>query len=140
MQAPDLSPRTLFESATAQNLDAKAAILIGVSILELCLVIAMTNISLMQDTPFNFEVVYENYRDFVLHDSTKTVEWYSKPVAFKAFEYLVALELVRRVDGSNRNTPRQFQQMRLMLEAAQVQEVLQKYPRLPTHVKGWLKV
>ena len=70
MQAPDLSPRTLFESATAQNLDAKAAILIGVSILELCLVIAMTNISLMQDTPFNFEVVYENYRDFVLHDST----------------------------------------------------------------------
>ena len=38
--------------------------------------IAMTNISLLQDTPFNFEVVYENYREFVLHDSSKAVEWY----------------------------------------------------------------
>jgi len=87
---------------------------------------------------FNFEVVYDTYRKCVHKGGQKTVEWYSKPVAFKAFEHLVDLELVKKTEGNRRNTPRSFQQVRLMMEPAQVQEVLQKYPQLPTHVKGWL--
>jgi len=137
---PSLSPLDLYDGAVAQNRDAKAAILIGVSILELCLLIAMANITTIQDTAFNFEVVYDQYKSFVLEGGQKAVEWYSKPVAFKAFERLVDMELVRRVGAGNRNTPRQFQSMRLMMEPAQVQEVVQKYPKLPTHVKSWLRI
>jgi origin recognition complex subunit 4 len=69
--APKLSPRALFDGAVSQRLDAKAAVLIGLSILELCLVIAMANHSSDHETAFNFELVYEGYRDFVLADGSR---------------------------------------------------------------------
>jgi len=44
-----LRAKDLFEGAVSQILDAKAALLIGLSILELCLVIAMSNLSITHD-------------------------------------------------------------------------------------------
>ena len=54
-----LRPSDFSEAILLQNHEPKAAMLHGVSVLELCLVIAMKNISeISEGEPFNFEIVY----------------------------------------------------------------------------------
>ena len=54
-----LQPSDFSEAIMIQDHEPKAAMLHGVSVLELCLVIAMKHISEISDgEPFNFEMVY----------------------------------------------------------------------------------
>ena len=54
-----LQPSDFSEAIMIQHHEPKAAMLHGVSVLELCLVIAMKHISEISDgEPFNFEMVY----------------------------------------------------------------------------------
>ena len=54
-----LQPSDFLEAIMIQHHEPKAAMLHGVSVLELCLVIAMKHISEISDgEPFNFEMVY----------------------------------------------------------------------------------
>ena len=72
-----LNPANLFEGAIAQSMSSKAATLLGLSVLELCLVIAMANLSSAHGAALTFECVYEEYRKLVLGGGQKAAEWYS---------------------------------------------------------------
>uniref|UniRef100_A0A673MEK0 Origin recognition complex subunit 4 n=1 Tax=Sinocyclocheilus rhinocerous TaxID=307959 RepID=A0A673MEK0_9TELE len=101
----------LIEACRLISADSKANVLHGLSILELCLIIAMKHLNDTYDgEPFNFQM---------------------------AFEHLLQLELVRPVDSGVCKVQREYQLMRLMLEHGQVMEALQKYPQCPTDVKQW---
>ena len=56
---PLLNPSDFSRATALLSQDSSAALLQGVSILELCLIIAMKNITELSDgEPFNFEMVY----------------------------------------------------------------------------------
>lgn len=55
----------------------------GVSLLELCLIVAMKRLIEKEHTVFNFEMTYEEYKEFASKDINQLVEFYSKPVALK---------------------------------------------------------
>uniref|UniRef100_A0A672YMT6 Origin recognition complex subunit 4 n=1 Tax=Sphaeramia orbicularis TaxID=375764 RepID=A0A672YMT6_9TELE len=117
--------------------DAKADMLHGLSILELCLIIAMKHLNdVYEGEPFNLQMVHNEFKKFLQRKSNSMYN-FEQPVVLKAFEHLQQLELIRPVDGSSAKTQREYQLMRLMLDNSQIMEALQKYPQCPTDVKQW---
>ncbi|XP_071771357.1 origin recognition complex subunit 4 [Centroberyx gerrardi] len=134
---PAVRAADLQEASRLCCADSKANILHGLSILELCLIIAMKHLNDIYDgEPFNLQMVHNEFKKF-LQRKSHSIYNFDQPVVMKAFEHLQQLELVRPVDGSAAKTQREYQLMRLMLDHSQVMEALQKYPQCPTDVKQW---
>ncbi|XP_052805981.1 origin recognition complex subunit 4-like [Mya arenaria] len=117
--------------------DSKAAMLHGVSILELCLIISMKHLNDIYDgEPFNFEMVYKEYQKFAQRRSSMQV--FDKPVVLKAFEHLIALELVRPLESTGgTRVQKEYRLMSLLVHPSQVLTALQKYPNCPTEISQW---
>uniref|UniRef100_A0A6Q2YNH4 Origin recognition complex subunit 4 n=1 Tax=Esox lucius TaxID=8010 RepID=A0A6Q2YNH4_ESOLU len=109
----------------------------GLSVLELCLIIAMKHLSdIYEGEPFNFQMVHNEFKKF-LQRKSQSIYNFDKPVVMKAFEHLQQLELIKSVDGSTGKIHKEYQLMKLMLDHNQIMEALQKYPQCPTDVKQW---
>ncbi|KAM9767093.1 origin recognition complex subunit 4 [Menidia menidia] len=134
---PSIRPADLLDASRLCLADAKANMLHGLSILELCLVIAMKHLhDVYEGEPFNLQMVHNEFKKFLQRKSNSMYN-FEQPVVMKAFEHLQQLELIRPVDGSSAKTQREYQLMRLMLDHSQIMEALQKYPQCPTDVKQW---
>ncbi|KAM9836286.1 origin recognition complex subunit 4 [Aulostomus maculatus] len=134
---PAIKPADLVEASRMCLSDAKANTLHGLSILELCLIIAMKHLNdVYEGEPFNLQMVHNEFKKFLQRKSNSMYN-FDRPVIMKAFEHLQQLELIRAVDGSAAKTQREYQLMRLMLDHSQIVEALQKYPQCPTDVKQW---
>ncbi|KAF0045842.1 hypothetical protein F2P81_002371 [Scophthalmus maximus] len=134
---PAIKPADLLEASRLCFADAKANMLHGLSILELCLIIAMKHLNdVYEGEPFNHQMVHNEFKKFLQRKSNSMYN-FEQPVILKAFEHLQQLELIRPVDGSSAKTQREYQLMRLMLDHSQIMEALQKYPQCPTDVKQW---
>ncbi|XP_033724735.1 origin recognition complex subunit 4-like [Pecten maximus] len=133
---PFLVPADFVDGMKMQSTDTKSAMLHGVSILELCLIIAMKHLTEIYDgEPFNFEMVYSEYRKFAQRRSSMQV--YEKAVVLKAFEHLIALELVKTIDGAGSRVQKEYRLLSLLVHPSQILDALQKYPNCPTEVKQW---
>ncbi|XP_070550112.1 origin recognition complex subunit 4-like [Ptychodera flava] len=131
-----LESTDFLESSQYLTMDSKAAMLHGVSVLELCLIIAMKQLTFLYDgDPVNFEMVYNEYQTFVQRKG-HSIQCYEKPVVLKAFEHLQALELLKPADGGQRSQ-KEYRPMTLLVDASQINDALQKYPNCPTEVKQW---
>ncbi|XP_029846730.2 origin recognition complex subunit 4 [Ixodes scapularis] len=131
-----LSASDIVESQKQLLMDSKVALLKGLSVLELSLVVAMLHLTKIYDgEPFNFEMVYKEYQKFI--SSKSTPHSTGKSIVMKAFQHLEMLELVRPLSSFLGNVQYEFRLMRLLVEPAQVQEVLHKAPSLPTDVSQW---
>ncbi|XP_037552285.1 origin recognition complex subunit 4 [Nematolebias whitei] len=134
---PTIKPADLLDASRLCFADTKASMLHGLSILELCLIIAMKHLNdVYKGEPFNLQMVHNEFKKFLQRKSNSMYN-FDQPVIMKAFEHLQQLELIRPVDGSSAKTQREYQLMRLMLDQSQIMEALQKYPQCPTDVKQW---
>ena len=55
----------------------------------------------------------------------------------QAFEHLLALELIRPLDGGSSRVQKEYRLMTLLLHPTQILDTLQKYPNCPTEVRQW---
>ncbi|XP_046887256.1 origin recognition complex subunit 4 [Hypomesus transpacificus] len=134
---PTITATDILEASRVCTVDSKANILHGLSILELCLIIAMKHLNDIYDgEPFNFQMVHNEFKKF-LQRKSHSIHNFDKPVVLKAFEHLQQLELIQPMDGSTAKVQREYQLMKLMLDHSQIMEALQKYPQCPTDVKQW---
>lgn len=112
----------------------------GVSLLELLLVVAMKKLLEREITTFNFEMVYDEYKEFMNNTQVRGdgfgMKLYKRPVALKAFENLQGLELVCPVDTVAR-CPKEFRMNKLMLEQMQVREAVARFKNCPSMVMKW---
>ncbi|XP_028662359.1 origin recognition complex subunit 4 [Erpetoichthys calabaricus] len=132
-----IKPADLIEASHLCTMDSKANILHGLSVLELCLIIAMKHLNDVYDgEPFNFQMVYNEFQKFVQRKA-HSVYNYEKPVVIKAFEHLHQLELVKPMDGPSVRIQKEYQLVKLLLDNSQIMEALQRYPQCPTDVKQW---
>ncbi|XP_033096463.1 origin recognition complex subunit 4-like [Anneissia japonica] len=133
---PHLSAADFVEAARLQSLDAKPAMLHGVSVLQLCLIIAMRHlVDITEGEPFNFEMVYNEYLKF-LQKKSHSIQSYDKAIVLKAFEQLVAIELVHPADNSTR-TQKEYRPMNILLTKSQLVESLNSYQGCPSEIKHW---
>uniref|UniRef100_A0A8C6WUI7 Origin recognition complex subunit 4 n=1 Tax=Neogobius melanostomus TaxID=47308 RepID=A0A8C6WUI7_9GOBI len=134
---PCIKPADVLEASRVCFADAKANMLHGLSILELCLIIAMKHLNdVYEGEPFNLQMVHNEFKKFLQRKSS-TIYHFEPAVVMKAFEHLQQLELIRPLDSPGARTQREFQLMRLLLDTSQIMEALQKYPQCPTDVKQW---
>eukprot|EP01147_Barroeca_monosierra_P005569 gene5569-7217_t len=143
IERPHVCAEWVYEERHHQTMDATVALLLDLSALELCLIIAMNNLRYRGKTQFNFEKIFESYTTFFKKATQQGGgEFYRKPVALKAFEQLFALELVcPRLHGTlclqQSSVPDVYTEVHLLVEDRQVLEVIEKYPMLSTRVKLW---
>ncbi|KAL5009478.1 hypothetical protein ScPMuIL_011783 [Solemya velum] len=134
--SPQLLASHFVDSMKLMTTDSKSAMLHGVSVLELCLIIAMKHLTDIYDgEPFNFEMVYNEYQKFAHRRSSMQV--FEKSVVLKAFEHLLALELVKPMDSGGTRIQKEYRLMSLLIHPSQILDALQKYPNCPTEVKQW---
>ncbi|XP_038079372.1 origin recognition complex subunit 4-like isoform X1 [Patiria miniata] len=134
---PAIEAVDLVESSKHLGADSKAAMLHGISVLQLALVIAMKHLTdLYEGDPFNFEMLYNEYLKFVQRKA-HVVQSFEKPVVLKAFEHLVSLEIVKPVDGHGSRTQKEYRAMSLLVTSAQLMDVLNTYPGCPSELKHW---
>uniref|UniRef100_A0A8C7J2F4 Origin recognition complex subunit 4 n=1 Tax=Oncorhynchus kisutch TaxID=8019 RepID=A0A8C7J2F4_ONCKI len=134
---PAIKPTDLLEASRVCMVDSKANILHGLSILELCLIIAMKHLNdIYEGEPFNFQMVHNEFKKF-LQRKSHSIHNFDKPVVMKAFEHLQQLELIKSMDSSTAKIQKEYQLMKLLLDHSQIMEALQKYPQCPTDVKQW---
>ncbi|KAG0246589.1 origin recognition complex subunit 4 [Mortierella sp. GBA43] len=143
-----------YDSGLQQRVDNKTELLKGISLLELSLLIAIKHLVERETITFNFEMVYDEYKDFMdmavvrgtsssslgaSSGSTETVSLrlYKKAVALKAFEHLVEAELLRPADSSGKG-PKEYRMMRVMLDPSQIADVVFKHRDCPTIVARWV--
>ncbi|XP_032067530.1 origin recognition complex subunit 4 isoform X3 [Thamnophis elegans] len=134
---PYIRVSDFLEANKVCRMDTKANIVHGLSVLELCLIIAMKHLNdTYEGEPFNFQMVYHEYQKFVQRKA-HTVYNFEKPVVMKAFERLQHLELIKPVEGPSNSVQKEYLLMKLLLDDSQVMEALQVYPNCPTDVKQW---
>lgn len=138
ISGPFLDPTHFVFAYSMVNQDGMSVMLRGVSILELCLVIAMKHlVKNSTSETFNFEMVYDEYRRFTNQVSSHSVEFFSKPVAMKAFEHLISLEFVYPEDEGSTTIQREYQTVMLLLTEDQIERAVLSYPNCPTDVVQW---
>ncbi|XP_039568210.1 origin recognition complex subunit 4 isoform X2 [Passer montanus] len=134
---PLLTAADLQEASRQHSTDSKANIVHGLSVLEICLIIAMKHLNEVYDgEPFNFQMVYNEFQKFIQRKAHSMYN-FEKPVVMKAFEHLLQLELVQPLERPSARAQREYLLMKLLLDSSQIMEALQVYPNCPTDVKQW---
>ncbi|KAJ1839986.1 origin recognition complex subunit 4 [Coemansia sp. RSA 2703] len=143
---------------------AKMLILSSISLLDLCLIISMKSLVQSGNSKYNFEMVYNEYKTFmsrhmIAASGGGAMKVYKKPVALKAFETLVELEIVRPIitsavlseagsGASGRNdllagssqgvrAPKEYRMVQLMLEPGQVLNLVSQRLDVPVVIRRW---
>lgn len=134
---PFMTSADLMEAQHLCSLDAKASIVHGLSVLEICLIIAMKHLNdIYEEEPFNFQMVYNEFQKFIQRKA-HSVYNFEKPVVMKAFEHLQQLELIKPMERTSVNSQREYQLVKLLLDNTQIMNALQKYSNCPTDVRQW---
>ncbi|NXD80512.1 ORC4 protein, partial [Halcyon senegalensis] len=134
---PLITALDLQEASKQYRTDSKANIVHGLSVLEICLIIAMKHLNdVYEGEPFNFQMVYNEFQKFVQRKA-HCIHNFEKPVVMKAFEHLLQLELVKPLERPSARAQREYLLMKLLLDNNQIMDALQAYPNCPTDVKQW---
>ncbi|NWR67889.1 ORC4 protein, partial [Bucorvus abyssinicus] len=134
---PLVTASDLQEASKHRRMDSKANIVHGLSVLEICLIIAMKHLNdVYEGEPFNFQMVYNEFQKF-LQRKAHCMGNFEKPVVMKAFEHLLQLELVKPLERPSVRAQREYLLMKLLLDNNQIMDALQVYPNCPTDVKQW---
>ncbi|XP_078537895.1 origin recognition complex subunit 4 isoform X3 [Lissotriton helveticus] len=134
---PLIDAADLVEASRLRSMDSKANLLHGLSVLEICLIIAMKHLHDIYDgEPFNFQMVQNEFQKFIQRKAHSAYN-FETPVVMKAFEHLHQLELIKPMEGLSVRTQKEYRLMKLLLDNSQIMEALQKYPNCPTDVRQW---
>ncbi|KAJ1188458.1 hypothetical protein NDU88_005219 [Pleurodeles waltl] len=134
---PVIDAADLVEASRLRSMDSKANLLHGLSVLEICLIIAMKHLHDIYDgEPFNFQMVQNEFQKFIQRKAHSAYN-FETPVVMKAFEHLHQLELIKPMEGLSVRTQKEYRLMKLLLDNSQIMEALQKYPNCPTDVRQW---
>uniref|UniRef100_A0A1Q3F134 Origin recognition complex subunit 4 n=1 Tax=Culex tarsalis TaxID=7177 RepID=A0A1Q3F134_CULTA len=117
--------------------DDKINILCGLSVLELCLVIAMKHHSEIYDRdPFNFEMILTRYNKFA--NASTTMQGIERSVVLKAYEHVKNLELIAPIsNAATSKVQKEYQLHRLLLTYGQIGQAVVRSHNLPTEVCQW---
>lgn len=134
---PVLVPQDFIEIVEKSEADAKISILCDLSVMELCLVVAMKHHCEIYDRdPFNFEMILTRFNKFAA--STSTFQNISRDVVQKAFERILQLEFITPISSTGGNSSlKNFRMYWLNLLVSQINTAVMKYAGLPTDISQW---
>ncbi|KFV43982.1 Origin recognition complex subunit 4, partial [Tyto alba] len=138
---PLITASDLHEANKQYRTDSKANIVHGLSVLEMCLIIAMKHLNdVYEGEPFNFQMVYNEFQKFVQRKA-HCMYHFEKPVVMKAVTR-TRISNPSSLKKKSEERPsvraqREYLLMKLLLDNNQIMDALQVYPNCPTDVKQW---
>lgn len=131
-----ITPEHISQLALSYEADDKIELLCGLSVLELCLIIAIKHHSEIYDRdPFNFEIIFSRFSKFAKVSST--MQGVERAVVLKGFEHLKNVELLLPLTSTACKVQKEFEMHKLALTYSQIQQAVQKYQALPTEIQQW---
>jgi origin recognition complex subunit 4 len=125
------------ENFASEQTDACDLLIRDLSIVELCLLVAVKHITEIYDgEPFNFEMVFHEYVKFKRRKFTTLPE--ERSVVYKCWEQLLQLELVLPRPG-DRIKGQQLEYVLNTFQLLDLRKAVEKYPHCPTEVLQWVK-
>ncbi|XP_043643467.1 origin recognition complex subunit 4 [Drosophila teissieri] len=139
-QSPHITAEKMAAVGSQFESDDKIELLCGLSVLELCLIIAIKHHSEIYDRdPFNFEIIYARFSKFA--KVSTTMQAVERSIVLKAFEHLRIAELIMPLSGGAGGgvgkVQKEFEMHKLALTYGQIQHSVQRYQALPTEVAQW---
>uniref|UniRef100_A0A1A9WBB4 Origin recognition complex subunit 4 n=1 Tax=Glossina brevipalpis TaxID=37001 RepID=A0A1A9WBB4_9MUSC len=134
----EITSEQITQLMSSYSNDSKVEILCGLSVLEICLIIAIKHHSEIYDRdPFNFEIIYTRFNKFA--NISSSMQGIERGVILKAFEHLRNLELLLPIGSCNSSSKvqKEFEMHKLALTFGQIQQAVQRYQVLPTEVTQW---
>ncbi|XP_040575011.1 origin recognition complex subunit 4 [Lepeophtheirus salmonis] len=126
----------LLKSLNHMNVEYEASIISDLTLLEITLLIASKHIQFIYDgQSFNFEMVYHEFCKFV-NRRTSNVLKYEKPTVSKAFETLIAMELIIPSDKMSK-TQKEYRLYSLQVTPEQIVSVIKNDRTMPVDIKEW---
>ncbi|XP_054740362.1 origin recognition complex subunit 4 [Anastrepha obliqua] len=133
---PRITAEQVCEVIATYTVDPRVELLCGLSVLELCLVIAIKHHSEIYDRdPFNFEIIFARFAKFA--KVSTTMQGIERAVSLKAFERLRHMEMILPISSVVGKVQKDFEMHRLALTYGQINDAVQKYQALPTEVAQW---
>ncbi|XP_017469248.1 PREDICTED: origin recognition complex subunit 4 [Rhagoletis zephyria] len=133
---PHITSEQMCEVISSYTVDPRVEVLCGLSVLELCLVIAIKHHSEIYDRdPFNFEIVFARLGKFA--KVSTTMQGIERAVSLKAFERLRHMEVILPISSVAGKIQKDFEMHRLALTYGQINDAVHKYQALPTEVAQW---
>ncbi|XP_049290535.1 origin recognition complex subunit 4 isoform X2 [Anopheles funestus] len=134
---PSITVESIQQLGENYESDDKVKLLSGLSVLEMCLIIAMKHHSEIYDRePFNFEMILTRFAKWA--NSSSSMKGIERPVVLKAFEHLKQLEFIAlATGGSLSKVQKEYQIHRLLLTHGQIHQAVQRTQLLPTEVSQW---
>ncbi|XP_017010348.2 origin recognition complex subunit 4 [Drosophila takahashii] len=139
-QCPHITAERMAALGAQFEGDDKIELLCGLSVLELCLIIAIKHHSEIYDRdPFNFEIIFTRFSKFA--KVSTTMQGVERSIVLKAFEHLRIGELIMPIAGGSGagvgKVQKEFEMHKLALTYGQIQQAVQRYQALPTEVAQW---
>ncbi|XP_035904740.1 origin recognition complex subunit 4 [Anopheles stephensi] len=136
-QHPCITVELVQKHLESYESDHKVKLLMGLSVLEICLIIAMKHHSEIYDRePFNYEMILTRFSKWA--NSSSTMKGIERPVVLKAFEHLKQLEFIAPVTGGGlTKVQKEYQIHRLLLTYGQIHQAVQRMALLPTEITQW---
>jgi origin recognition complex subunit 4 len=117
--------------------DDKVKLMTGLSVLEICLLIAIKHhCDIYDNDPFNFEMILTRFNKFAIKSST--MQNIDREMVLKRFENLKHQEFIVAI-GVEGKVQKEYQMHKLLLFADQIDKAIQKYQNLPTEVDQWAR-
>ncbi|XP_053665372.1 origin recognition complex subunit 4 [Anopheles marshallii] len=134
---PNITVESIQHLGENYESDDKLKLLMGLSVLEMCLIIAMKHHSEIYDRePFNFEMILTRFGKWA--NSSSSMMGIERPVVLKAFEHLKQLEFIAlTTTGSLSKVQKEYQVHQLLLTHGQIHQAVQRMQLLPTEVSQW---
>lgn len=146
MEIPKFQEKDIIDLVNEYTLiDDKIRVLTGLSVLELCLIIAMKHHTEIYDhDPFNFEIIFQRFSKFARTSST--MQGIERVIAMKGYENLRHLEIIIPLGASLTTTTggssssklqKEFEMHRLTVIDSQISQAVNQYQSLPTEITQW---
>ncbi|KAJ3256048.1 origin recognition complex subunit 4 [Boothiomyces macroporosus] len=125
-----------------KNQDQMEQTIHELSILEICILLSIKGLLSKQHELFNFEMVYDEYREFAKRLAALGKGMgrlhFTKSVALKAYENLACLGLICNSSGIASQCPKEYHMARCLLTRLQIRNALATYPDvLPSAIMKW---
>lgn len=125
----------LFETFLSQ--DYKVKLINGLTVLEICLLIAIKHhCEIYDNDPFNFEIIYTRFNKFASKSSS--MQNIERGMVLMRFENLRHQELIAPLSVDVK-VQKEYQMHKFLLFDDQVSKAVQKYENLPTEIEQWCK-
>ncbi|KAJ6632635.1 Origin recognition complex subunit 4, partial [Pseudolycoriella hygida] len=130
-----LSASEIRKLCQSYNSDDCVKQMIDLSVLEICLLIAIKHHSEIYDNdPFNFEIILTRLNKFIKASRKNP---YDRSYVLAAFEKLQKDTFICLMKGTSSKVQKEFQMNKLNVMINQINKAVSKYPNLPTEIRQW---